>query len=270
MKIATCFVCYVEDRLHDGYRLFFNTYNYNRNATIVVLTPSKHFREWQDFLSPFKNIKLFEVNYITDDAFTNGVISRRTKQILQGNNAMKYRSGGMKSLLPLIYPNILSSYYFVGGIEPDIILSQNIPNLENKIENYYTYNATDRSNLFLAKSFTVKKNKDILLSAFEKYVSIRGNSLYFENFVDPEKIYDTAFVNTESKSLVYADDPEIYKNIQATGIADGVPFSAGKTYTYIALHDIDFSNENLGEIDWEYPLNFCLDQGELTYYNRSK
>jgi len=270
MKIATCFACYVEEKLHDGYKLFFNTYNYNKNSTIVVLTPSKHFAEWREFLAPFKNIKLFEVNYVTDDAFAHGIISRRTKQILQGNNAIMYRSGGMKLLLPLIYPDILGSYYFVGGIESNLILSQNIPNLENKIENYYTYSKIDRSNLFLTKTFMLRKNKDILLNTFEHYVSIRGNSLYFENFINPVEIFESEYTNAESKFLVYSDDTEIYQNIQATGIVDGVPFSAGKTYTYVVLRDIDFTGQNLSEINWEYPLNFCLDQGELTYYNRSR
>lgn len=270
MKIATCFACYVEERLHDGYRLFFNTYNYNKNSTIVVLTPSKYFNEWGEFLAPFRNIKLFEVNYITDDAFTRGIISRRTKQLLQGNNTMKYRSGGMKLFLPLIYNDILGSYFFVGGIEPNLILSKNIPNLEGKIENFYTYNKSDCSNLFLAKSFILRKNKDLLIRAFEQYVSTRGYSRYFENFINPVQIFESEYTDPEDKSLVYSDDTEIYENIQATGIVDGVPFSAGKTYTYIALQDIDFTKKDLSGIDWESPLNFCLDQGELTHYNRSK
>lgn len=269
MKIATCFACYVEEKLHEGYRLFFNTYNYNNNGTVVVLTPSKYFKEWREFLAPFKNIKLFEVDYVTDDAFGRGLISRKTKQILQGNNAMKYRSGGMKMLLPIIYPDILGSYFSVGGIEPNLILHNNIPNLEKKLENHYTYNEIDRSNLFLTKTFILRKKKDLLLNAFERYVTVRGNSLYFENTINPSEIFENEFVDPENKSLVYSDDPEVYQNIQATGIVDGVPFSAGKTYTYIALQDIDFRGQDFSTIDWELPLSFCLDQGELTYYNLS-
>jgi hypothetical protein len=266
MKLDTCFAYYAEKCPDVAHRLFFNTYNFNNSATVIILTVKEHLAAWKNFLAPFEHIKLYEVNYITTEAHKKQIIGDKTRNILESNNDFEARTDGFRFLYWYIYPEVFAPYNFVGAISPYLILSYDIPTLSasTKIHRHYK---DKNANLFLANKYLFEINKKAICSIFEKHARTIGDIKNFRTTVDLGEFTNTPLKEAKSENVLQLDTPKSSLEIFNTGIIDGIAYNLNKQYTYISIPKIKFLDIDFSGVVWENRLNFCLNAGEFDYYN---
>jgi hypothetical protein len=265
MKIDTCFAYYAEKCPDLSHRLFFNTYNFNKIGTIVILTVKEYLRSWKSFLEPFSEIKIHEVDYIAEEAFAKKIIPQKVKNLLEGSNDFQSRTDGFRFLYTYIYPEIFEQYIHVGAISPHLLLSYNIPALGENKDVYKHYNDVNRD-LFLANKFLMAASKKQICAMFNNFVSQVGNCGEFKKTVNLQEFAETTLNETKTQTLVYPGLPDSSAGIMNTGVIEGEAYSLNSRYSYISIPNTNFLNLNFSEVDWSAPLNFCLDNGEFSYH----